>query len=126
MLKKYKNRLYKLATYLRTVPKKKFDMGTWKDHCGTTCCAGGHACNIESFNEEGLEWYYGCVSYDGRFYWDALRYFFGITSEECTYIFYMQANHRDVHSPKRASSRIMKVLKSHLSPSEVSKYEMVS
>ncbi len=64
MKKFHAKRLLKLANYLCKLPKNhvdnqkkvptKFDMCVYSGRCGTTACAMGHACFIESFNKAGL------------------------------------------------------------------------
>jgi hypothetical protein len=54
-------RLLLLAAKLRTVPRKRFDMGTFngyglfkEDACGTVACAAGWATTIPAFRKVGL------------------------------------------------------------------------
>jgi len=68
-------RLLRLAEFLATVPRKRFDMGKWV--CGTTACAAGWAHNIPEFREAGyrLNWAVGPMFNDERGF-RALRLFF--------------------------------------------------
>jgi hypothetical protein len=59
-------RLATLAAHLETVPRHRFDMGTWvrdeksikggkvDPQCRTRACAGGWACSIPEFSKAGL------------------------------------------------------------------------
>lgn len=53
-------RLLKLAAYLETVPRKRFDFTRWLDEdatatsCGTRACAMGHAAMMPMFRRLGL------------------------------------------------------------------------
>jgi hypothetical protein len=98
----YKKRLLTLAKFLRTVPKKRFYMGTWAtdgfcgkanepahNECGTAACAAGWACTIPSFKRAGFRLgeseYWGdksnCPVYRGMEEWDAIRAFFGLPAQ---------------------------------------------
>ena len=57
-------RLLKLADFLDTVPRKRFNLGLWQQYgfkpkaesaCGTVACAMGWACTIPSFKRAGLK-----------------------------------------------------------------------
>ena len=103
-----KNRLLKLATYLRTIPAKLFDIDHWQrdeitengEVCKTVACACGYGCSIPSFKAAGLKLSPG----KKRFYWDkvsqnymirfgryksfnAIARFFGISYEEAENLF---------------------------------------
>jgi hypothetical protein len=96
--------LAKLAMYLETVPEEYFDMSEWvkgaivfnglfkvSPDCGTTACAGGWACMIPEFREEGLYLsnYVGssCPTYKGLTGTDALAAFFCIGYPDARQIF---------------------------------------
>ena len=59
-----KKRLLLLARYLETVPKKKFDMTTWK--CGTKGCAIYHASKIPELKKAGLSMKNDCPRMKGK------------------------------------------------------------
>jgi hypothetical protein len=58
------NRLLRLADYLRTVPRKEFDIRVWESSCGTIACAMGHATRMPFFRRLGArtDHIYGDIS----------------------------------------------------------------
>lgn len=94
-------RLLKLASFLRTLPRKRFDYRWWvgddwqggKDlSCGTTACALGWATVIPEFRKKGLklefdEWDAGKVRFGHREGLRAAEAFFGIHFNEAASLF---------------------------------------
>lgn len=97
-------RLLRLADYLEDVvaklPAERFDMNNWATptpHCGTACCAVGHACSIPEFQAAGLAMSIDEEGHgepvirpdDGSMFssWQAVEAFFGITHREAACLF---------------------------------------
>lgn len=114
----------KLAEFLRTIKRSKFDLGVFVENdklgryewdtkalneCGTTACACGWACTIPSFRKAGLKLEKGFLKYKGAFNFTAASEFFGITLIEAEYLFdplyYKKA---DNTTPIEVSNRIKK------------------
>lgn len=94
MKKFHIERLRKLAKFLRTVPRKRFNIDFWTDEntddkftCNTIACAGGWACSMPIFRKRGLKLdNYGPTF--GRFKdYDALSLFFGLSLRKTESIF---------------------------------------
>lgn len=116
-------RLRKLANFLMTVPKDRFDLGSWIEigfyeeftpGCGATACAFGWACTIPEFKKAGL-FLKGAIPVLRGFN-DQDRYpegfktaskFFDISERDALYLFspdyYPFYSHRD---PKRVAARL--------------------
>jgi hypothetical protein len=47
-------RLLRLADFLEELPEGRFDIGQWRNGCGTAGCALGWACSIPEFEDAGL------------------------------------------------------------------------
>lgn len=86
-------RLLKLADYLETVPERAFNMAAWRDECGTSGCALGHACEIPEFAAIGLkiEFCRKARIYmpvlNGSHGYAAAEALFGIDGDEAEYLF---------------------------------------
>lgn len=94
-------RLLKLAAFLRTVPRKRFDYASWVGEdwqgaqdlsCGTTGCALGWAATMSQFRRLGLRLkgnsYFGGEVVLGRSGGvNAAKRLFGLTYEEAEYLF---------------------------------------
>lgn len=108
-------RLQALATFLRTVPQRHFDLQSWRSsadgdeevtdadlaslHCGTTACAVGWACSLPEFQAQGLTWgtdenYTGGYPIftlpdmpDYHSGWNAVEEFFDISYPTAEYLF---------------------------------------
>lgn len=126
--KLHRRRLKILADFLRTVPKKRFEMTSWctvdfmsrtneisHNECGTAACAAGWACTIPSFRRVGFKmikeigWNYNSSypSFRGYRDYNACIEFFGINQDQCFFIF----GAFNKNSPIAAANRIEAVLK---------------
>lgn len=125
MTKVHKNRLLKLAAFLRELPRKKFDIGGWKyedEKCGTVCCAAGWACSIPSFRRAGLRMennsYYERPVYQDLSDFEAVTEFFGISCDDAdelfTYLGYGHLNRSP--TPKDVAKKIEQHVKVATSP----------
>lgn len=117
-----KGRLLKLAALLDTVPRRRFDMGTWgvaskvikdKPVCATRACALGWATAIPEFKRAGLQLvqdYEGSTGADvyfkDRIGSDAGRVFFGLTDEQADWLF-----HDGAEDPKGKAAEIREMVK---------------
>ena len=120
-------RLKLLAWYLRSVPRKFFNLdkwfnidgGTWNPYschvktlgCGTTGCAIGWAGHIPEFNEEGFTLTESMVditpSYKGVTSWTAVQFFFNISFDQARHLFSStQYEDKDVNNPHAVAARI--------------------
>jgi len=108
-------RLLKLADFLETVPRKKFNLGTWGNDakCSTAGCAAGWGCQIPSFRKSGLRLvtnhYYGDVEpycrSTGSNGFDAVSDFFGLTGRQTEHVFSLLA-YQTEPTPKQVAGRI--------------------
>lgn len=93
-------RLLKLAAFLRTLPREKFDYSIWviaekkRGHlCGTVACAAGWCPAVfprqwQWFDDHGLNMILPCLRKGPpRTLLDDLAVFFGITHAEVEYLF---------------------------------------
>lgn len=104
--KVHRKRLETLAALMMTVPKKRFDIGSWVEgefcnvtkpseaahnECGSSACVGGWACTVPAFKRAGLKmgdskedggWLSGVPVFDNKYSFDALAAFFGIADIE--------------------------------------------
>ena len=82
-------RLTTLASYLRTVPVLKFDLGIWK--CGAVACAIGHAAGIPEFKKAGFRIRKSSAGtapeFEGLYAWGAVGEFFDLDEYECYELF---------------------------------------
>lgn len=89
-------RLLRLANHLEQVVAPHpgtFDLGSWKNECGTTYCAVGHACSIPELRAIGLR--LSPSAEKGEFYpefnglegWCAVEVVFDLTSKEAYDLF---------------------------------------
>jgi hypothetical protein len=117
------DRLLKLAEYLRTVDKRKFDLDTWGEvvrdketgelKCGTTACAVGHACFNPDFRDEGLgiSAFYlkdgGIVpTFNGYYGPYAVSIFFDIDAIQTNHLFYADSYKYGRRGPRSVANRI--------------------
>jgi hypothetical protein len=133
----YKKRLLTLAKFLRTVPKKRFNMGFWAagkfcgkvnepehNQCGTAACAMGWACTIPEFRRAGLKLIdsrfddgYSIPVYKEHAEFDAARKFFGLPEfgvvprTDGTYVSSYLFGGDNVNSPIAAAKRIERYIK---------------
>lgn len=125
-----KKRLLKLADFLETVPRKRFDMQTWVGDewkgkedlsCGTSACAMGWATTIPSFRKLGLRLQRSYVwghspAYGSRYGLDAAQKFFEIDLQTATLLFAPAKEYKDGSiskiTPKQVAKRIRKVVES--------------
>ena len=105
-------RLLVLAEYLQTLPRSKFDMGTWcsgrtMNECGATACAFGHAVEIPAFQRAGLRmcdsWGELVPQYRGVDGFDAAGLFFAISDYDATHLF---SESKLGETPKQVAKRI--------------------
>jgi hypothetical protein len=113
-----------LAAKLETVPKEKFDLGSWTNtagrrdtnECGFTACAGGWACTITEFNTLGLylSKTYGdrwVPKYGGIIELRALEAFFDLTPFQGAHLFMPRSYAFDEqHDPIAVCKRIYRIL----------------
>jgi hypothetical protein len=110
-------RLLKLADYLATVPRRRFNIGTWVEEntCGTTACALGHAGLMPSFRKAGLrsepDEFGGDVFFEGQRSEEAGAAFFGLTYEEASYLFMPWNYAATKRGPKSVAQRIRTMVK---------------
>lgn len=133
-----KKRLLALAKFLRKVPDKQFDLGTWRENnfeddyslvadstkgyqitsapsCGTTACAVGWGCAMPEFQKLGLKMILDPDEFS-NFYpkfkeftgFEAVSEFFGISDREARYIFTIDAYGDEPISAKDVAARIEK------------------
>ncbi len=120
-----KERLLKLAEFLKTVPREKFDMNVWasddatKNNCGTAGCAVGWAATC--FKRSGFyldnsycEFNHPPIpAYKEFTDWNAVREFFKITLDESYYLFspstYFRGDKKP--SPQTVAKRIQQFVK---------------
>jgi hypothetical protein len=126
-----KKRLLKLADYLETVPRKRFNMDHWasakfcgkpkepEHECGTSACALGWACTIPSFKRAGLK-FIECGSnfwthidlvpdFEGSTGYGAAASLFGIRYSQAEWLFSPESPAR---TPKQVAKRIRKFVES--------------
>lgn len=131
----HKNRLLKLADFLDTVPRKKFDLYNWItkksnntattiDHikeCGFAGCAVGWAMTLPSFKKAGLKTikdnnlfyndeYFSVPYYKGHENWYAVSKFFGISTYDAGDLFRIESYSSNA-TPKMVARRIRKFVK---------------
>lgn len=90
MTAKYKNRLLKLAAFIRTVPREQFDMHVVSETimCGTVCCAMGWTTKVfprlvVDASSNSLD-----LKATGWTHWtEAGMVLFGLTTDQTRYIF---------------------------------------
>lgn len=97
-----RNRLLRLATFLRALAPERFDYRTfigvdWEGRpdlsCGTTACALGWAAAMPEFRALGVEWNLGAVSPDFTVHgrtedWASVsKFLFGLTYDEAEFLF---------------------------------------
>jgi hypothetical protein len=133
----YKKRLLTLAKFLRTVPKKRFNMGYWAagkfcgkvneakhNQCGTAACAMGWACTIPAFRRAGLKLKeslydddFAMPVYKGKTEFDAAIKFFGLQEYGVVprtggrFVASFLFGGHNVNSPSRAAKRIERYIK---------------
>jgi hypothetical protein len=81
------------ARFLDSKPQEAHDMTQWK--CGTASCAVGDMATIGELGlkivnnpgtyDEGMSLHHNCI--DGALYWEDLGQIFGISSQECEFLF---------------------------------------
>ena len=97
-------RLELLANHLCGVKPEYFSLCAWK--CGIVACAVGHACQIPEFTEEGF-----CLvrfdvpSFSNELGWNAVRLFFGLSSEDASALFSSNSYHPNV-TPSDVATKI--------------------
>ncbi len=115
------NRLRQLGNFLMNLPPKKFNLGYWKNlyehganKCGMTACAIGWDCALHPRSKLKLQvdvWG-GAKEFYPEFknftYEDAIKNFYGMTSEEVNYIFMPDKYPKDHRGPKSVGRRILK------------------
>lgn len=132
----HKNRLLKLADFLDTVPRKKFNLYDWItkksdntattiDHikkCGFAGCAVGWAMTLPSFKKAGLKsmgrqqyrFQYGQAFsipyYKGKENWFAVAEFFGVVGYDAEELFSVDSYSENA-TPKMVARRIRKFVK---------------
>jgi hypothetical protein len=115
-------RLLKLAAFLETLPRRKFDYMTWsssiapgeytKDLCGTTGCAMGWACTMPEFRRLGLRMHFGIPSFPSKFEggWargnDAADELFGLSGDEAYKVFHPRNERESKATPKYVAEKI--------------------
>lgn len=102
-----KERLTRLADFLRTVPDHKFNLGSWRRDedghegyrtttsnaqlldldCGTAGCAVGWACAMPEFQTQGLNWGAFGPEFKTCGGWNAVREFFDLSGDEAFHLF---------------------------------------
>jgi hypothetical protein len=134
----HKQRLLKLAHFLDSVPRKKFDIGSFitvksdnlgedfsdeydywtvkalkNNECGTVACACGWAATIPSFRKAGYKLNdFGTIMFNGEKDWGAIEDFFGLEETESSYLFLGSSYPYDYKTtPKQVKQRILKFLK---------------
>lgn len=124
MKKFHKDRLKKLAEYLKTVKETEFNMLYFKlENCKTQACACGHACDILSFKRAGLYLesdyhdYFGVkvfsLRYEDLYNFEAAAKFFGITENESEFLFNPDKyDENEKLDTKTVSKRILNFVKS--------------
>lgn len=100
----YNNRLLKLAKFLRELPPKRFNYGTWVGYgwlgrtdlsCGTTACALGWAFAMPEFNKLGFSLGYDkyrniaftSPGFGGKDWSDGAKELFGLSYRQAAYLF---------------------------------------
>lgn len=93
MIKAAAPKLRQLRRVIRKVPDKKLDMASFRNDCGTACCAASHAARDPWFRAQGLRWSRtekapkytvdGITYYGGQ----ALKRFFGLPDATTDYLF---------------------------------------
>lgn len=112
-------RLLKLARILRDVPRRSFNMASWRSDCGTTACAIGHACADSGFKRAGLHLEKKFDMYDsttvsyfpvldipgvGTFTdWEAVAAFFSLSQYNAKLLFLPNGIHR---TPKQVAAKL--------------------
>lgn len=129
-------RLLKLADFLETLPRKRFDYDTWVGNdwkgapdlsCGTTACALGWATTMPELRAEGLHLSgtptYGWVTHEptGATGEDAAMEVFGLDYDEAVYLFCPLSDHpnptvkrdapAEMATPKQVAKHIRRYVK---------------
>lgn len=113
-------RLLKLAAFLRTVPRRRFDYSTWIGEdwkgaqdlsCGTTACAMGWAATMPEFRRLGLRLDEGVPSLDGNGDgFDAAQELFGLELSESIDLFAPDDGEANA-TPKQVAKKIEQFVK---------------
>jgi hypothetical protein len=113
-----RRRLLKLADFLETVPRRRFDMGFWGNgkspkECGFAGCAAGWGTVIlPSLEMVHTEWGTAFIKFKDYFGFKAIQEYFGIDRETSWYIFdsmqYPNQNYNP--TPKYVAKRIRSVV----------------
>ncbi len=130
-------RLLKLADFLQTLPRQKFDYTSWIGDnwngeslmtCGTTACALGWATAMPEFRRVGLQMEKIHDDYDPRSFYgqvclkdnpgcgeeEAGMQVFGLTSDEFNFVFVpvnLENRNENGATPKQVASKIRKFVK---------------
>lgn len=100
-------RLMRLAGYLDDLDPARFSLSWWvirQPHCGTVCCAVGHAAMLPEFRAQGLNFGGFCSlepTYDGLTSWSAVQAFFEITAAEANRLFSLYEYPDGARTPPR-------------------------
>jgi hypothetical protein len=123
-------RLLKLADFLETVPRKRFDFTKWVGldwkgkadlSCGTSACAIGWATTIPSFRKLGLKLSLndagGTPVFNGDFGSDAVAHFFDISILDAEFLFFPLYNDLgDKATPKQVAKHIREFVAQETKP----------
>lgn len=120
-------RLLKLASFLRTLPRKRFDYTTWVGEdwqgaqdlsCGTTACALGWAATMPAFRRLGVRlkkraWGGGQVALRGlhRGSIEVAMYIFALDHHEAHHLFTPEGKEGDGTTPKQVAKKIERFVK---------------
>lgn len=114
-----KNRLLKLADFLETVDKNRFDLSLWRElrfspsKCGTVACAVGWATTIPSFKKAGFTFESNAPKYKTYDSWEAVTKFFSLDNLDAFYLFSIFDYNDENPTPKMVTKRIRSFVKKH-------------
>ena len=115
-----KKRLLKLADFLETVPRRKFNLRMWiqslpskpeaktAGHCGFAGCAIGWAAHAKLFRGLHLNRADWTPVYHGAEDWDAPMVLFDLEAEQTKFLFSVWHYDNERTTPKQVAKRIRK------------------